>query len=369
MDINFGALGRKAFLENYWQHNHCVFKNALPKASTLMDANELAGLALEEGIESRLISGPDADLSHGPFSEETLQAFPEKNATLLVQAVDHYIDKIKQLRQAFDFIPSWRVDDVMISFASDGGGVGPHYDNYDVFLIQGEGSREWRIGPKADAEAASIADNGLRMLTPYSTDTVYTLNEGDMLYVPPGVAHWGISKGNSLCFSIGFRAPSHAEVLQQWADDTADTLAADIRYQDPNTEFSRHAIAPSQMDSIRQALLTHLTNDKLVNAFAKLITEPKYHDSGVSKAPELKRHHILLKMPDARLAVVKNNLFANSHALDCASLDQEQLAWLCDSDIIEGDILNKALQNTAIKKLLCQLIELGVYGVSDDHYD
>jgi 50S ribosomal protein L16 3-hydroxylase len=210
------SFDREIFLARHWQRKPLLIRAALDNFSPPLDRHELAGLALEEGVESRIIEHRDGlwQLHHGPFSEQDFQRdFPW---TLLVQAVDHHIPEVSALRRLVDFLPQWRMDDVMASYAVDGGSVGPHYDNYDVFLLQGEGERLWKLGQFCDAASTLLPHDELRILDTFECEQEYLLGPGDMLYVPPGIAHWGIAQGECTTFSIGFRAPRINDMVSRW---------------------------------------------------------------------------------------------------------------------------------------------------------
>ena len=157
--LPLGEFSLETFLAEYWQKKPLLIRNALPNLELPLAADELAGLACEEFVESRLVIQDGVsdrwELTHGPFTEETFQSLPDKHWTLLVQAVDHWVPEASLFLARFHFIPSWRIDDLMISYSSDGGGVGPHYDNYDVFLVQASGRRQWEVGGRYDANVTA----------------------------------------------------------------------------------------------------------------------------------------------------------------------------------------------------------------------
>ncbi len=205
----------KDFLKNFWQKKPKVIRQFI-SADKLITPNELAGLACEDFIESRLVTeNPTRQVQHGPFGEELFRKLPVKNWCLLVQSVDHYHDGIRLIKELFDFIPRWRLDDIMVSYATTGGGVGRHFDHYDVFLIQGEGSRLWQLGELCGPETEIDDVSMLNLVSEFSISEEFILNQGDALYIPPHISHNGIALSNSLCFSVGFRAPSIDEMSHQ----------------------------------------------------------------------------------------------------------------------------------------------------------
>jgi len=274
------ALDQAEFLARYWQREPLLLRAAVPDFAPPVSAEELAGLAMEPEVESRIAecSGDPAtaaawQLEHGPFATS---AFDRHHPwTLLVQGVDQLLDEVAALRALAAFIPSWRLDDIMVSYASDGGGIGPHYDLYDVFLLQGEGERTWRIGQRCDDSTPLLPHPDLKLLAEFHCEAEYTLQTGDVLYIPPGVAHWGISRGDSTCFSIGFRAPRMADLLSRWVDARLEQLPQSLLLQDPGREPVTAAgqITAADMDNTLQQLRQLLTARGDDSWFGELVTE------------------------------------------------------------------------------------------------
>ena len=212
------------FLQQYWQRAPLLLPQALPGFTSPVTADELAGFAMEEFVESRLISRSKGvwTKQDGPFHKEDFHR--EDEWTLLVQGLDQWHEGVAALRTQVDFLPRWRFDDVMVSYAVNGGGVGPHFDRYDVFLLQGAGCREWRLGDHCDDQTLQLQTNGLNLISEFEPSEIYTLSPGDILYIPPGVAHWGVALEESLTFSLGFRAPSVADLLARRADNVLERL-------------------------------------------------------------------------------------------------------------------------------------------------
>ena len=226
------------FLRDYWQKHPLLIRNAFPDFDAPMGADDLAGLACEEGALSRLIRHDRANdrwsVSHGPFPEEMFPGLPTDDWTLLVQDVDKWDVDVAAMIRHFDFLPRWRIDDVMVSFAAPGGSVGAHVDQYDVFLLQAAGQRRWQIDTRQNPPLAYRDDVELRLLSDFDPGHDWVLGPGDMLYLPPGVPHHGVAEDACLTFSFGMRAPSSAELL----GDLVDTLTAEaddsLRYHDPD---------------------------------------------------------------------------------------------------------------------------------------
>lgn len=256
-----GGLTPTNFLAEYWQKKPLLIKNAISNFEGLLSPEELAGLACEDDVQSRIVEYIKGKwhTSHGPFEDEDFASLPQNpstqhNWTLLVQSVNHYLPEGAALLQRFDFIPHARLDDLMVSYAPDGGGVGPHFDSYDVFLLQGQGKRLWRISEQTDLSLIEGAP--LRILQNFDTAQEWLLEAGDMLYLPPHLAHWGIavSEGKTDCmtYSIGFRAPKNQELATEFLGFMQDKLNQDQMtlagiYQDADLTLQDHAAEISRM--------------------------------------------------------------------------------------------------------------------------
>lgn len=224
------------FLREFWQKKPLLMRQALSANSFPVTPDELAGLACEPDIESRLIierSPLDWQVRHGPFDENDFAGLPDSPWTLLVQDVDKFLPDVAGLIDAFDFVPAWRIDDIMISYANDQGGVGPHTDAYDVFLMQASGRRRWRLSYREYNENELIPGLEQRILAKFDTDDDWLLEPGDILYLPPGIAHWGTAEGDCMTYSLGFRAPSQRELAGDWFQHLV-SLAGDTRLAEAN---------------------------------------------------------------------------------------------------------------------------------------
>lgn len=279
------------FLRDYWQKKPLLIRNAFPDFESPIQPEDLAGLACEEGTLARIVAHDrERDawlLRHGPFEEAMFPDMPHHDWTLLVQDVDKWDADIAALLDAFDFLPRWRIDDVMVSFAAPGGSVGAHVDQYDVFLLQGLGHRRWQIDGSDNPPTEFRNDVDLKLLRDFNPTHEWLLRPGDMLYLPPGVPHHGVAEDACLTFSVGMRAPSAAELL----GDFVDTLAADadegLRYRDPDLA---PAADPAQIDhdAMRRAIealnvLRMNDPDRLGDWFGRFIT--LYRNAGEVMAP------------------------------------------------------------------------------------
>jgi len=271
-----------AFLRDYWQKKPLLLRQAWAEWSNPLTPDELAGLACEDGVESRLVQrATDGwSIEHGAFPEARLGSLRESNWTLLVQAVDQFVPAVAALIEPFRFVPDWRIDDVMVSIAAGGGGVGPHFDQYDVFLVQGLGRRRWRIGGMCDARTPLLANDDVRLLADFEAIEEHVLGPGDILYVPPGIAHDGIAESDDcMTYSVGFRAPSRSELVAHFCDHVLGSLEDDDRYADPG--LCRQA-NPGEILPAAVARLHSMITDPLQDrdAFARwlgaYVTSPKY---------------------------------------------------------------------------------------------
>ncbi len=273
-----GGRTPRAFLARHWQRAALRVRGALPGFSGLFTRRELFALATRDDVESRLIVRDRSryTLEHGPFRAATFRSLPERNWTLLVQGVNLHDDRADALLRRFAFVPYARLDDVMVSYAVPGGGVGPHLDSYDVFLLQGFGRRRWRYGSQRDLSLRpGLPVKILRRFTP-AHDAV--LDPGDMLYLPPAYAHDGVAVDECTTYSIGFRAPANVELAQAFLDHLRDRVDIPGRYADPGiVAATRPAQIPAALHEHAVATLARLTFDRafVMRFLGCLLSEPK----------------------------------------------------------------------------------------------
>ena len=271
----------EVFLRNHWQQQPLLIRAAMPAYAVPVTADELAGLALQPEVESRLIMERGEDgpwtLQLGPFDADHLSRLPPTHWSLLVQALDLWVPEVRELLTRFDFLPRWRIDDVMASFAPEGGSVGPHFDQYDVFLLQVEGRRRWQVGAQCGADDATVAGTPLNILADFVATQEWVLEPGDMLYLPPRVAHWGVALEDCMTFSVGFRAPSMADLLAELAVDVA-THPQLPHYRDPamTLAMASETIDPAFIRQVQSQLMDLLADEALLaDWFARYMTQPK----------------------------------------------------------------------------------------------
>ncbi|MFC5743400.1 cupin domain-containing protein [Dyella tabacisoli] len=335
------------FLRDYWQKHPLLIRNAFPGFLPPLEPNDLAGLACEEGALSRLIVHDTKrdrwDVKIGPLSEDDFTKTPNSNWTLLVQDVDKWDADVAALLESFRFLPSWRMDDIMISYAEPDGGVGAHVDQYDVFLLQGLGQRHWAISTDPAAPKDFRDDIELKQLKHFEPTHEWLLDPGDMLYLPPGVPHDGVAYGGPcMTFSVGMRAPSQAELTGDLADYLAERLPEELRYTDPDLapakaigEIDRHALA-----RLKQALpfAAALSEATLNDWFGRFITRyrstqmPAPTDKPLTAAALVKQLDAgahLLRHPWSRLAWSRDKsgctLYVSGHAYPASAALAEQL--------------------------------------------
>lgn len=378
-----GGLTAREFLRDYWQKKPLLIRQALPNFESPISADELAGLALEEEIESRLVieNGEQPwELRRGPFAEDTFNNLPERDWTLLVQAVDQFIPEVAELLENFRFLPSWRIDDVMISFAAPGGGVGPHYDNYDVFLLQAQGQRRWKIGQMCDADSAVLEHADLRILADFAQTDEWVLEPGDMLYLPPRLAHYGIAEDDCMTYSVGFRAPSAAEVLTHFTDFLSQFLTNEERYSDAGIApcSDPHQIQRDSLDRLKSLLNEHMNDERLLLTwFGQFMTEPRYPE--LIAGPELIEEDllaslqdgaVLVRNPSSRLAWSEVDddllLFASGQSRLLPGNLRELLKLICAADALHSDNLGQWLADDEGRNLILQLVTQGSLEFADE---
>ncbi len=334
--MDFKTFDVDTFLRDYWQRKPLLIRNPWTAWQNPLDPDELAGLACEDHVESRLIKQARAawKVEPGPIPETRFGKLGKAPWTLLVQAVDHHVPDVAALIEPFRFIPNWRIDDVMVSYASDGGGVGPHFDQYDVFLVQGLGTRRWQIGALCDDDTELLPHDDLRLLATFEATDEWLLEPGDMLYVPPRFAHNGVAVGDDcMTYSVGFRAPSRSELIAHYVDDVLSDLSDDDRYGDAGLTAHTN---PGEITADALAQLHGMVLEKLADpaAFAHWFGEysstPKYPD--IDWAPEepmgveelrtrLAKGEALHRNPASRFSFVQQGtgvlLFVDGEVFEC----------------------------------------------------
>lgn len=350
-----GGLSPDQFLQQFWQTKPLFVEQAFTGLSELVDGNDLAGIACEPDAEARLISGSDSS-NHwqsrsGPFDDQDFANLPEQNWSLLVQAIDQWLPDAAKILDTFDFLPRWRLDDLMASYSPLGGGVGPHFDYYDVFLIQLSGERQWRLGQHCDEQSALRDDSDMKLLVDFTQTASHHCRAGDMLYIPAGTAHWGTAiTDNCITLSVGFRAPSYKELLSEAVDMLLDELPENLRYKDPSLQSTDSSYAVSQhhvgaLSSVADLMSSERLTYAVQEAFMRQMTAPKYPElvqplveeeqitaTEFSEWLDIVGECVLRKNPSSRFAYDKSIADLNTEQV-VLYVDAQGL--LCSRDVAE----------------------------------
>ncbi len=350
----------RTFMQEHWQNHPVLIRQAIVGLDTLITAEELAGIACDTDLASRLITGgPESRnfiVKDGPFSDEDFTSLPDQDWTLLVQDLDKLLPECKALLDLIDFIPSWRKDDVMISFAAPGGSVGPHLDAYDVMLVQLSGKKQWQIDERPDTSTRLVDGQTLRILDDFTATSTWIVEPGDVLYLPPGVPHHGIGMEDCLAASIGFRAPSSTEMLLDLVDRLALSDALDQRFVDRGRPITRQPglIDADTLTQVGQMIrsLSSLDSDQISDWFGCYITEFQLmdaihlldHDCDLETCITL--NIPLIRNPSARVAYTVTEqgarLYVNGSSFK-TELDSARL--IADQAQLEPDQIKRILRS------------------------
>ncbi|ENV14366.1 hypothetical protein F965_00610 [Acinetobacter schindleri NIPH 900] len=288
-----GGITAEQFLAEYWQKKPLLVRNAMPEIAGLLEPDDVLELALDENVTARLIKQKDRDpnqwsVKSSPLLKADFQKMP-KLWTLLVQAVDHYSFDLSELWKKFPFIPQWRRDDIMVSYAPQGGSVGKHFDFYDVFLVQGYGQRRWQLGQMCNAETEFVPGQPLKLLPEMDVNFDEVLAPGDLLYVPPGLSHYGVAEDDCLTFSFGFRMPNVSDMM----DRVGDKFAENEVLRNPLTDIIRDQISAAgevtanELEYLKSKIMEQLHNSNVLeDAIMSLMSEPKYPEN-IPEAEEI----------------------------------------------------------------------------------
>ena len=344
--IHFGKISLEQFLQVYWQKKPLLIKQAVPDFISPIVPDELAGLALEDVFESRLITGrvgASWSLRNGVFTEQDFLDMPAQDWTLLVQGVDRYVDEVGDLVSKFDFIPRWRFDDVMISYAATGGSVGPHFDYYDVFLLQGTGKRRWHLSTKNCEMENYLEDVPLRIMDKFEAEQVFVVEPGDVLYVPPKVAHHGVSLDEECTtLSFGYRAYG-AQELYEFMDKPCPDGMKGTYYQDPQwCDIGQPALISDS--AVQQAqILLDISGVQFAQFVTKLdvmdvqtlqLFEYENQDEGFDVCGRYQLYSV------CKIAYLRENnvvrVFANGEEVEFKGIDAGDLVDFCNKRRVES---------------------------------
>ena len=345
-----GGLSPAEFMKKHWQRKPLLVRQAIPAFSPLLSRTALFDLAAQPEVESRLVIGEDQgqrswQMQRGPFKRKDLPKWSERDWTLLVQGVDLHSDPVAELMQAFRFIPDARLDDVMISYASDGGGVGPHFDSYDVFLLQAHGQRRWRIGKQKDLSLK--ADLPLKILANFEPEHEWVLNPGDMLYLPPRYAHDGVAVGECMTYSIGFRVPQvgdlASELLQRISDEAQEVLGNSLYQDATQAAVSKPAAIPEGLSQFAAQAVERALKDPqaVARALGEYLSEPKpnvWFEPG--EVPKRIRSVQLDRR--SRMMYDKHHIFLNGESWRASGADARLMRLLADQRCLTAQDLQGA---------------------------
>jgi 50S ribosomal protein L16 3-hydroxylase len=370
-----------SFLRDSWQKRPQLIRNPWAQWANPIDPDELAGLACEDGVEARLVeqARKQPKVEQGPFAEARFSRLKKNPWALLVQAVDQHVPDVAALIEAFRFVPNWRIDDVMVSYATDGGGVGAHFDQYDVFLVQGLGRRRWQVGQLCDTDTPLLPHDELRLLADFRPTDEWVLEPGDILYVPPRIAHDGVALGDDcMTYSIGFRAPSRAELIAHWCDHLLSETSDDDRYADPDliVQANPGEIAGPALDRLHAMVAERLADrDAFARWFGGYTSTRKYPDTDWT--PEqptdaaalrdcLAQDVILCRNPASRFAFVRQHgetlLFVDGACIACSGDTAAFAERLCASDRTE---VGRDMPSATVLDLIGRLFNAGSLAIEE----
>ncbi|OZG73705.1 transcription factor [Hahella sp. CCB-MM4] len=389
MLTSLGSISIEEFLAEYWQKKPLLIKNLFPEFECPLDHNDLAGLSLEDEVESRIVfenlDGKPWQLMHGPFEADFLETLPEENWTLLVQGLDHWIPEIADLLDRFRFLPNWRVDDIMASFAPVGGSVGPHYDQYDVFLIQAEGRRKWQIGPVCTAQTERLEGTPLRIIKDMQVTDEWVLEPGDALYLPPAVAHYGVALEHCITLSVGFRSPTQAELISSFTDYCCEQASVNRHLTDatirplPNPGLIQEDVINDFKGFLRELI----DNEPMMKTwFGEYVTSPKHEGivEAVDDEERISEDELqeLFLVPEVQFRWNEGSRFSfipQDHQIILAvdghsyCLHSDARTWvelLCSSNQIDKSRLGELTSNDELIRLLARLFNQGSLRISTD---
>jgi len=317
-----GNLSPEEFMSEYWQKKPLLIRQAFPNFKSPITADELAGLACDEDVNSRIVMEKDGEHPwfpiFGPMDDEIYSSMPETHWSLIVNDLEKYLPELSWIIDRFRFVPEWRLDDLMVSYAADQGSVGPHIDLYDVFILQGQGQRRWHISTKPSTEGNQIKETPLRIQKDFQAEEEWIVEPGDMLYLPPGVSHHGVSLGESLSYSIGFRATSHADIVNEFIGYITQNLSPKLAYQDPDQTVQEYSneIKPDALKRVTEIFKEYLKPDHpelqrwfgrfVSDTKADVMTEPEEEINSIEELKQLSKTGKLNRHPASRFAFTQN---------------------------------------------------------------
>jgi 50S ribosomal protein L16 3-hydroxylase len=317
-----GDISPETFMQEYWQKKPLLIRQAFADFKSPITADELAGLACEEEVDSRIVMEKDGEHPwfpvFGPMDETIFNSMPETHWTLVVNDMEKYLPELAWIVDRFRFIPEWRLDDLMVSYAADAGSVGPHVDLYDVFLLQGEGESRWQVSTQEVTEDNQVEGTPLRIQKDFEAEQEWVVEPGDILYLPPGVSHHGVSLGESISYSIGFRATSHADMVSDFMAYITQDLSPKRVYQDPDQTVQENSneIKPDAIQRVTEIFKEYLQPEhpELQRWFGRfvsdtksdVVTEPEQDVNSIEELQELANSGVLNRHTASRFAFAQN---------------------------------------------------------------
>ncbi|OED49820.1 cupin [Endozoicomonas sp. (ex Bugula neritina AB1)] len=375
------VFNHEMFLRDYWQKKPVIIRQGFKNFVAPINANEVAGLACEEDIESRLIyrDGERWKAESGPFTN--FEKLGDKGWSLVIQALDNWSEAAAQLLEPFRFIPNWRLDDLMVSFATPEGGVGPHIDSYDTFICQGTGVRNWRVGDKGD-HTEFAAHAALLHVEPFEAIIDSKVYPGDILYIPPGFPHDGVTLEASLSFSIGFKTNSTTSLMSGLADFLIDNELSKEQIEDPHRLATNNSGAIDSDDFllIKKNMLKLLENDALMRTFAgTFLSDPKHE---LDLAPEdepfsysdinqLLKTNCLMRLGGLKAfyftdTIGQGIIYVGGHEYHFSPSVNESIKLMCDHVTLTPEMLENVADNVEYLEFLGEMLEAGYWYFSDN---
>jgi 50S ribosomal protein L16 3-hydroxylase len=377
-----GKLSQKEFLSKYWQKKPVLLRGALKPFPELITPDEVAGLSCDPRVESRLILEKGGktqwELQRGPFKPSLFKKLPKSHWTILVNGVDRFVPAVQGLLDHFSFIPFWRIDDVMISVAYDKGNVGAHVDNYDVFLVQASGRREWLIEDTPNFKDEFVPGLPIRLLKKFKPTHRWVLEPGDILYLPPRFPHHGIAQGDRcMTISVGFRAPSIHDIINGVVNDALASIDEGVRYSDP--DLAPHApgeISQASIAKVKRVLEEHLLSDARLESWLGRYVSETYPDVQLSRSRKaltapavrtaVKKANSIVRSEGARLAFIRSRkrgemtLFADSESFPLRGKAAQLGETLANAIVIPARQVGPYLSDSQACTLLSQLLQRGL---------
>ncbi|RTZ65590.1 MAG: cupin domain-containing protein [Aquificaceae bacterium] len=372
-DNLLGGLSHQEFLDEYWQQKPLLIRQAFNGSPVDISPEELAGISCDTDAPSRIIiehgESPWESL-FGPFDDETFASLPESHWTLLVNDLERFIPELRDIIQQFKFIPDWRIDDLMLSYAAKQGSVGPHTDEYDVFLIQTSGKRHWQLDTHIDYPKEILSNCSLSILKKFNSNADWILAPGDMLYLPPNLPHYGIAQDdNCMTLSVGFRAPSQQELINGWIESITEKHQFKQRYSDKKRQLQKHSAEITQHDiEILSNMIVEgidSQKDNLSLWLGKYLTETKgetRHNSFLS-ADTTSNNETFIRESWLRLAYTeksnKLHFFADGEHFPVEDEAKEAIFYLCEHDTYTKSKITNYCKIDSFRKIFESLLEKG----------